>query len=78
VRLIKQGELYSLDRRAGLDVQVEKCIAKFRVKHIKPPVYVCWNPGPFKDGHAGIEIPVDLSVPPGHLWLELEGKVDPA
>jgi len=72
VRTLHQGELYSLDRRAGLDVQVAKCITSFQRKHKKEPSDIRWNPGGvYQDKDATIELAVDKSVPPLHLWLEL-------
>jgi hypothetical protein len=71
MRTLHQGELYSLDRRAGLDVQVAKCISKFKTKHRKEPSDIRWNPGAYKDDKATVQIAVDKSVPPLHMWLEL-------
>ena len=71
MRTLHQGELYALDRRAGLDVQVAKCIASFQRKHRKEPSDIRWNPGAYKDEKSTLKLIVDKQVPPLHLWLEL-------
>jgi len=72
MKLIKQGELYSLDHRAGLDVQLMTARKKFRLKHGKEATGVWWNPKGFKDARAMEIVPVDPNIPPGHLWLEID------
>ena len=71
MRTLRQGELYSLDRRVGLDIQVAQCIKKFQTKHKAEPVDVRWNPEGYKDPQSTLTLIVDKSVPPLHLWLEL-------
>lgn len=72
MKTLRQGELYSLDRRAGLDVQVANCIKKFQTKHGCEPSDIRWNPEGYKDTHSKLTLAVDKGVPPLHLWLELD------
>jgi len=75
MKLLRTGELYSLDRRAGIDTQVESAVKRFTLKHGVSPVHICYNPGDlFKDKHSENAPPVDKTLPPGHLWLELKEK----
>ena len=74
MRPIKEGELYSLDRRASLDTQVARAIGLFVSKHGKQPTAITWNPKAFKDAKSDIKLSVDKDVPPDCVWLELEAK----
>lgn len=73
MKLLRTGELYSLDRRAGLDTQVESAVRRFTMKHGCAPIHICYNPGDlFKDKLCKDPPVVDKTLPPGHLWLELK------
>ena len=71
MKLLKTGELYSLDRRAAPETQYERAVKLFEMKHKHKPVSAQWNPGTLfkKEGLPGIA--VDPHLPPGHLWLDL-------
>jgi hypothetical protein len=71
MKSLRQGELFSLDRRCGLDAQLQSARKRFKQKHNCEPLQIVWNPEGFKDTKALVHIVVDKTVPPGHLWLEL-------
>jgi hypothetical protein len=72
MKLLKCGELYALDRRASFEAQYAEMLKRFRAKHKREPIDVCWNPKGFK--FEPKEPPrEDSTIPPGTVWLELPG-----
>lgn len=68
------GVLWSIDRRAGLDAQVEKAVKSFELRFKSKPSHIFWNPGDYKDDKATVKLIQHKDIPPLHMWLEEEGK----
>ena len=66
------GVLWSIDRRAGLDGQVDKAVEVFVMRFKKKPSHIFWNPEGYKDEKSTAKLIVHRDVPPLHLWLEIE------
>jgi hypothetical protein len=71
MRLLRQGELYALDRRAGIEPQLEEMRRRFHMKHKTKPTDECWNP---KGYRFECDLRVDPTIPPGTVWLEVAHK----
>ena len=72
MKLLKRGELYSFDKRATPEHQYEIAVKSFVKKHKHEPLGACWCPLP---EHVGkLDLPIDKTIPPGHLWLDLDDK----
>jgi len=76
VRTLHQGELFAIDKRSPLDVQVAAAIKRFVTKHKCEPHDIRWNPDSYQDKHSKLTLAVDKSIPPLHMWLEMADKGD--
>ena len=74
MRTLKIGEVYALDRRAGLDVQIETMTKKFRRKHGYDPLNVVYNPVRYKDEKATVKITRDKTIQEDTVWMECRDK----
>lgn len=70
--LLRQGEVYPVDRRVSLDEQLAHNLKKFRTKHGCDPILVVWHPGKYRKDT--LNIPVDTSIQEGTFWFELAEK----
>ena len=72
MKTLHTGELYAIDRRAPLDVQIKTMLKKFKLKHGCEPLQISWNPGRYHDKEAKDAPPLDKSVTPGFVWMVLK------